>query len=422
MQTLRPAVAALLALAIVVPCALTGATSAPPPGNGKGGAGNAPGGAGTDSAKPGGKKGKAAAKSPLAPISKEDRNALSVNLDYRIPAPTADLVWVGTEPMTVEDFKGKVTVIQTFGGKQSLRTTLERAKKAMPEGVTLLGLHTPEEVDDAPKAGAANLPCPVAVDPSGAWCDALGVWTTPVNIVVNKGGAIAAVALTDDGLRDLLPQLLAEDASEFSEAPERPTKEGAAPAEPAAPPPPDVSWPTFDAKVSAASDMRGKKMPAFSVAKWLSPKPDPGTRLVAMDFWATWCPPCRAAIPHLNELNGKFGSDVLFVGISDEEEKAFNAGLKKYKLAESSFRYSVALDPDATMKKFFGISGIPHLAIASADGVVRWQGHPMELKEDDLQKLIDANRQANPAGTKAGTPAKASKVRGWANRAPQKSR
>ena len=419
MQTIRPAVAALLALAIVVPSALTGAAAGPPSRPSLGGSGGTDGAG--DGSTPAKKKGKSSGKSPLAPISKEDRNALSVNLEYMIPKPTADLAWVGTEPLTTESFKGKVTVIQTFGGKQSMRTTLERAKKSIPEGVALLGLHTPEGADDAPKPGAANLPCPVAVDPSGKWCDALGVWTTPVNIVVNKAGTVTAVALTDDGLRDLLPQLLAEDPSEFGDAPERPVKDPAAPAEPA-PAPTEVEWPKFASAVPSASDVRGQKMPAFSVDKWMSPRPDPGTRLIAMDFWATWCPPCRAAIPHMNELTGKFGGDVLFVGISNEEEKAFNAGLKKYKLSESSFRYAVALDPDEGMKKFFGISGIPHLAIASADGIVRWQGHPMDLKEDDLQKLVDANRKANPGGAKEGPAAKGTKARGWANRTAQKSR
>ena len=424
MQNLRPAVAAFLALAIAVPCAITGAAAAPPPGGSKGAGTDAPADPPADGENAGGKAGakkrKPSNKNPLAPISKEDRLALNKNLEFLIPAPTKDLVWVGGGPMTVESFKGQVTVIQSFGGKQSMRSTLDRAKRVIPEGVTLIGLHTPEGAEDAPKQGATSLPCPIAVDPSGAWCDELGVWTTPVNIVVNKAGAVVAVALSDDGLRQTLPTLLEEDASEFGDAPERPRNE-AMPAEALPAGLEEVDWPTFDSKVGAAADRRGQPMPAFKVAKWLSAQPDPANRLIAMDFWATWCPPCRAAIPHLNVLQGKFGTDVLFVGISNEEEKDFNAGLKKFKLSDSSFKYSVALDPGESMMKFFGVTGIPHLAIASPDGIVRWQGMPGDLKDEDLRKLVEANRKANPdvAKPRTGTP---STARSWANRPPQKSR
>ena len=419
---MKLAMVAALALALPGSSSLSNALAAPPPGGSQGGTkGGAKDGAESDpgdDGKTAPKKGRGPAKSPLTPISEEDRRALSVNVDFLIPKPTDDLLWVGTEPMTRESFRGKVTVIQTFGGKQSMRTLLERTKRQLPEGVVLLGLHTPEEVEDAPRPGATNVPCPLAVDPSGKWCDALGVWTTPVNIVINKGGAVAAVGLSEDGLGQLLPDLLAEDAAEYGNVPERPTETGA-PAD--APPAGEVEWPKFEAAVRYASDMRGKKMPAFTVAKWVSPQPNPESRLLAMDFWATWCPPCRAAIPHMNELNDKFGKDVLFVGISDEQEKAYNAGLKKYKLSPASFRYSVALDPAGTLKKFFNVSGIPHLAVTSADGIVRWQGQPTELTEDVLSKLVAANRQANPGVGKGGA-ASGVGSRGWANRKPQKSR
>ena len=404
-----PAVALLLAFAVVAmaaPPATPGSGTTPPAG-GKSATGT--------------KRG--TAKSIYAPIPKDDRKALEDGREYRIPKPTDDLVWIGTEPMTQSSFEGKVTVIQSLGGKQSLRTTLERTKRALPEGVVLLGLHTPEEIKDAPKPGNSTLPCPMAVDPSGKWCDALGVWTTPVNIVVNKAGAVAYVALTDDGLREVLPQLLAEDLSDVLDVPERPAPD-AQPADgtpaadkPAAPV--DVQWPSPEAGADGA--LIGSKMPEFQVEKWLSPAPDRGNRLVAMDFWATWCPPCRASIPHLNELQEKYAKDILVVGISDEPEQKFNEGLKRYKLSPSGFKYSVALDTKETLKSFFKITGIPHLAIASADGIVRWRGHPMSLKPDMLDKLVAANRTAFPQETKAAAGAK--KPRGWSNQASaQKSR
>jgi cytochrome c biogenesis protein CcmG/thiol:disulfide interchange protein DsbE len=360
-----------------------------------------------------------------APLSQEDRKALDANRGFRIPKPTEDLAWVGTAPMTQESFRGRVTVIQTFGGKQNLRTTLERTKGSLPPGVMLLGLHTPEQAANAPKAGDPSLPCPIAVDPSGQWCDALGVWTMPVNIVIDKSGAIAYAGLSQDGLREILPKLLEQEASNADAPPERPAPQptepdASGPARNSGPPTADpaVEWPAPEAGHDSGSV--GRKMPDFQVEKWITAVPDRGNRLIAMDFWATWCGPCRASVPHLNDIHRKHGRDVLVVGITGESEQQFNDGMKRYKLKLSGFRYSLAIDTQGTLSSFFKIRGIPHLVIASADGIVRWRGHPIQLKPAMMERLVAANRAAFPRDTGAG-PGK--RPRGWASRAPdQKSR
>jgi hypothetical protein len=82
--------------------------------------------------------------------------------------------------------------------------------------------------------------------------------------------------------------------------------------------------------------------------------------------------------------------------------------MKKLKMAPADFAYSLALDPSGGLKnRFFGISGIPHMAIASPDGVIRWQGHPMTLQEQDLEKLVAANRALSKPVAGKGS-------RGWA--------
>jgi hypothetical protein len=56
------------------------------------------------------------------------------------------------------------------------------------------------------------------------------------------------------------------------------------------------------------------------------------------------------------------------------------------------------------MKNAFRISGIPHVAVISADGVVRWQGHPNSLNAPVMNQLVAANRQlvAKAMGAAAG--------------------
>ena len=346
-------------------------------------------------------------------LDKEDRDALKANVGFLLPKPPDTLAWLGGDALDRDAFRGKVTVIQSVGGKASARAALEKAKKSLPEGAVLLGLHTPDQAERGEDSLKGNPPCLVAIDASGTWCDALGVWKRPVNIVVDKAGVVRFAGLTEAGLKAKVPLLLAEEVDDSVQGRERPAPAGAPEAKPAE----DVKWPEFLAPVSGGADMRGKKVPAFSVEKWLTARPDPGSRLVAMDFWATWCPPCRASIPHVNELHQKFGDDILFVGISDEKEQAYNAGMKKYKLKPADFKYSLALDSRSTMKGFFQISGIPHMAIFSPDGIVRWQGHPMSLQEEDLQKLVAANRANSKAAPGSGG------GRGWAaSGAGQKSR
>jgi len=341
-------------------------------------------------------------------LDKEDRAALEANVGFAIPTPPESLEWIGGEAMDRGAFRDKVTVIQSVSGKQNPRAALEKLKKSLPEGVALVGLHVPDGADRADNVLKNEPPCPVAVDASGTWCDALGVWKRPVNIVVDKTGAIRYAGLSDAGLKAKLPELLQEQVDESVSAVEKPAPEAAAGDA-------KVPWPEFLSPVSSAADKRGQSIPGFRVGKWLTPAPDPGQRLVAVDFWATWCGPCKAAIPHMNELNQKFGKDILFVGISDEQESAFNSGMKKSNLKPDAFTYALALDPASMLKGFFDVKGIPHMAIWSPDGVVRWQGHPMTLSEEDIEKLVAANRaNAKPAAGKAS--------RGWANEAAKKQR
>ena len=348
-------------------------------------------------------------------LDKEDREALQANVGWVIPKPPATLNWFGGEAMARSDFQGKVTVIRSVGGKSSPRVALEKVKKALPEGVLLVGLHTPEQADRADNIFAKDPPCLVAVDASGEWCDALGVWKRPVNIVIDKTGAVRFAGLSEDGLKAKLPELLAEETDESVEAKERPAAPGTAATKPAE----EAKWPEFIAPVNGATDMRNKPFPGLGSVKWVAARPEQGARLLAIDFWFTGCEPCRAAIPHLNEMTEKWGQDVLFVGLSAEKESVFNDGLKRYKLKPAGFSYPLALDAGKKgATAFFGVNSFPNMAIISPDGIVRWQGDPRALQPDELDKMIAANRAAN---SKAAAPAKG--ARGWAaSGAGQKSR
>jgi len=75
-----------------------------------------------------------------------------------------------------------------------------------------------------------------------------------------------------------------------------------------------------DSKRLWAKSCLNKKAPELIVGKWLSKKPDFKGKFLFVDFWATWCAPCIASIPKLNEYHKKFGDRMVVVGLSDETE------------------------------------------------------------------------------------------------------
>jgi thiol-disulfide isomerase/thioredoxin len=123
----------------------------------------------------------------------------------------------------------------------------------------------------------------------------------------------------------------------------------------------------------------------------MTDKPDMRGKVVMIDFWATWCPPCRASIPHANELAEEFEDEVVIVGISNEKLNDFKQGLEKYDLKLEEFEYALGVDPEARSAQYVGVQGIPHVVVMSSDGIVRWQGMPQNLTADTLRAIVRAD-------------------------------
>jgi thiol-disulfide isomerase/thioredoxin len=107
------------------------------------------------------------------------------------------------------------------------------------------------------------------------------------------------------------------------------------------------------AKKIWAKSFLNQKAPDLIVEKWLTPEPDRRGKFVLIDFWATWCPPCRAAIPELNGYQQKFGDKLVVIGISDETEDAVR------RLETPKINYAVAIDTQGRTKNAVGVTGIP---------------------------------------------------------------
>jgi peroxiredoxin len=93
-------------------------------------------------------------------------------------------------------------------------------------------------------------------------------------------------------------------------------------------------------------------------------------KVVLLNFWATWCPPCRKEMPDLEGLYRQFGDrGLIILAISDEEE-----GKVKPFIAEKKVIYPVLLDPGSKVSKDFAVDGIPKSFVYDRDGrlVAQW--------------------------------------------------
>ena len=115
-------------------------------------------------------------------------------------------------------------------------------------------------------------------------------------------------------------------------------------------------------------------------------------KVYVVEFWATWCPPCKVSIPHLTEIQKQFkDKSVTVIGISNEKADVVKPFVEK--MAEK-MNYTVAVDTEGKVgngyMKAHNQPGIPTAFIVDGKGNIAWIGHPDGLDKTLKQVLAEA--------------------------------
>lgn len=144
---------------------------------------------------------------------------------------------------------------------------------------------------------------------------------------------------------------------------------------------------------------RARMAPAFAVTttdgKRIS-MDDLQGKVVLLDFWATWCAPCREALPRIRDVARKFQSEplvVLSISIDTDQEKWKDFIVKN----EMTWPQSCDNGFTGPVAKLFGVNSIPHTFTIDADGVLQEEHVGDASIEGKLKKLLARARELRPA-------------------------
>ncbi len=130
-------------------------------------------------------------------------------------------------------------------------------------------------------------------------------------------------------------------------------------------------------------------------------------KAVVVEFWATWCPPCRETIPHLVELHEKHAKDGLVIASIHSPRGADKKDDIVAFAKENRMEYAIGLDVDGAVSKAYQIEGIPQAYVINPQGLVVWEGHPADaeaMTKAVEDALVGAKKDAGIAKIEGQSP------------------
>lgn len=287
------------------------------------------------------------------------------DLDQKLEAADFTLQDLDGKAWTLKALRGKVVLVN-FWATWCPPCVAElpdlQALAARHEGdLVVLGITTEPAEEVRPFVSKKGIRYPVLLDPDEKLSKEFGVAGIPRTLVYDRAGRLVAQA-ADMRTRKQLDALLA--------------------------------------KAGLPSLMIGDPAPPLQTGPWLQGEPvrrfEKG-QCYLLEFWATWCGPCVAAIPHVNELHTKYAPKGLVVvgqNVWEDDVSAVPPFLAKM---AGRMTYRVALDDKSAMTngamattwlRAAGENGIPCSFLVDGAGRLAWIGHPDHLKEPVIEDLL----------------------------------
>ncbi len=95
----------------------------------------------------------------------------------------------------------------------------------------------------------------------------------------------------------------------------------------------------------------------------------PSDKITILNFWATWCPPCRGEMPELNDFFGEYGDKVVFYAINLREE----AGFVNDFMYKNGYSIPTLLDSNGETGNLFQIKFVPTTIVVDRSGIIRFR-------------------------------------------------
>ena len=170
----------------------------------------------------------------------------------------------------------------------------------------------------------------------------------------------------------------------------------------------DLAEPTAEEDSELTGElMIGDAAPQISIGKWIkgdAVESFAADQVYVVEFWATWCGPCLANMPHLASLQTEYGEKVTFIGVTAEDDDVVSEFMTQEsrggKPWSEVLTYTIALDKDrktnAAYMEAAGQNGIPCAFVVGKTGKVEWIGHPAAIDEP-LKQIVDGTWDSTKA-------------------------
>lgn len=137
----------------------------------------------------------------------------------------------------------------------------------------------------------------------------------------------------------------------------------------------------------------GQEAPTLSGIKLIDKQlPNLDKKFVFIDFWATWCAPCRKSLPHVDKLAEKYKDKVVFFAISDEKEMDVRQFLQKNKFNSLIFGLDIQKDLYSKLE----IKSVPQYYLISPQNTILASGYSSEISDEYLDSVITNYNDAKP--------------------------